>query len=131
MYKISKSSLKKLVGVDERLITFIAQLLSVSKYDFSITSGVRTLEEQQALYAQGRTTSGVVCTNCDGVNNKSKHQEGKAVDIALIVNGKTNWDEKYYKEMLSYDEVKELLEFYEVINGGSFKSIKDYPHFEI
>lgn len=39
-----------------------------------VISVLRTTEEQAALYEQGRTKSGRIVTNCDGVRKKSKHQ---------------------------------------------------------
>lgn len=52
--------------------------------DFTVIYGHRTVEEQQALYDQGRTMPGNIVTNCDGVNNKSNHNysPSRAVDIA-------------------------------------------------
>ncbi len=52
----------------------------VKFFDCTITYGVRTTEEQQALYARGRTEPGGIVTNCDGVIAKSNHQGGFAVD---------------------------------------------------
>jgi len=48
----------------------------VKVFDISIAMGVRTTEEQQALYAIGRTSEldRSPVTNCDGINKKSKHQ---------------------------------------------------------
>lgn len=131
MYKFGKGSLNKLVGVDERLIVFISQLLTISKYDFTVISGVRTLEEQQRLFAQGRAEKGAISTNCDGIKNKSKHQECKAIDIVLIVDGTETWEEKYYIELINDEKTKELMKTYNVVSGSTFKSIKDYPHFEL
>lgn len=46
-------------------------------YDFSVISGIRTDEEQMALFAQGRS-------KLDGVTKKSKHQ-GRPDDNGNIV----------------------------------------------
>ena len=70
----------------------------------AVTSTLRTLAEQQALFAQGRELLATVnllrskagmtplaavdneytVTNCDGVVNKSNHQGGRALDIVPI-----------------------------------------------
>lgn len=52
--------------------------------DFTILSGHRSPEEQQALYAQGRTKPGNKVTNIDGVTKLSMHNHSPslAVDIA-------------------------------------------------
>jgi peptidoglycan L-alanyl-D-glutamate endopeptidase CwlK len=52
-------------------------------FDCTPTCGLRTEEEQAALYAIGRTTNigQRTVTTLDGVNKKSKHQSGLALDI--------------------------------------------------
>lgn len=77
-------------------------------YHMIVTDGVRTTEEQQALYRKGRDTVGPnvrpgrpfgdTVTNADGVRSRSNHQPhvdgyGHAVDCAFIVNGKATWDD--------------------------------------
>ena len=80
MYYFSESSKVKLATVHEDLQRLFNEVIKHT--DCTITSGLRTLEEQQELYAQGRTKSGPIVTNADGVNNKSNHQGGNAVDVA-------------------------------------------------
>ena len=52
-----------------------------------ITQGLRTFKEQDALYAIGRTLHGKKVTNAKG--GQSIHNYGFAVDICLIIDGKT------------------------------------------
>lgn len=47
-----------------------------------IVQGYRTIDEQKALYAQGRSTSGPKVTWVDG--GYSYHNYGLAIDIAEI-----------------------------------------------
>ena len=53
---------------------------------------LRTREEQDALYAQGRTVPGNIVTNAKGSNYSSQHQWGIAIDFYLNmdVNGDGN-----------------------------------------
>lgn len=134
MYKFSDRSLEKLKGVHPKLIEFAERLIKISPYDFCITQGVRTVEQQQKLYAQGRTTPGKIVTNCDGIKHKSNHQVkndglGYAFDIAILIDNKINWDKKYYIEIGKVAE--ELMKEYRVEWGGNWKSFKDYPHWEL
>lgn len=90
-----------------------------------ITQGLRTIEEQDALYAQGRTAPGNIVTNAKG--GSSLHNFGLAFDIVIIRDGKPDWatdtpDFKYVVEAL-----KELGWEW----GGDFHSIIDKPHFQI
>lgn len=133
MYKFSRSSEKRLMYLHTNLQKFFIELLKISPYDFSISQGVRSAEEQNKLYQQGRTTSGKIITNCDGYKIKSKHQVksdgfGYAGDIAIFINGKATWEEKYYKEVARTGRV--LMQKYNIEWGGDWKKFKDLPHFE-
>jgi len=97
-----------------------------------LTQGLRTIEYQNSLYAQGRTTKGAIVTNAKG--GQSNHNYGLAVDFCLIIDGKT----MSYNEVKDYDadkaadwkEVVSIFKSYGWNWGGDFKSIKDSPHFE-
>jgi len=78
MAKYSKSSLRKLRTVHIDLQTLF--LYVIKHFDCTIVCGIRTLEEQEALYAKGRTEPGSIITYKDGRVSKSKHQDGLAVD---------------------------------------------------
>lgn len=133
MFKFSKNSLKKLEGLHPNLQNFFRELIKISPYDFSITQGVRTAEEQNKLYQQGRIVPGKIVTNCDGYKLKSNHQTksdgfGHAGDIAVLVNNRIIWEEKYYKEVAMAARI--LMQKYNIEWGGDWKSFKDLPHFE-
>lgn len=133
MFKFSKKSLKKLEGLHPNLQNFFMELIKISPYDFSITQGIRTAEEQNKLYQQGRTVPGKIVTNCDGYKLKSNHQIksdglGHAGDIAVLINNKITWKEKYYKEVAMSARI--LMQKYNIEWGGDWKNFKDLPHFE-
>lgn len=58
--------------------------------DILITCTLRSMEEQAALYAQGRTTPGRIVTNAQP--GQSAHNYGLALDVVPVVNGKPDWD---------------------------------------
>lgn len=62
-----------------------------SGIDVLITSTVRTNEEQNALYAQGRTMPGKIVTNAKA--GESFHNHRLAFDFCPIVNGKAAWND--------------------------------------
>ncbi len=74
MKKLSKRSLKNIKGIDERLILILGMLLARGKVDLTIICGMRTLEEQQEAFKNE-------FSKLDGINKKSKHQEGLAFDF--------------------------------------------------
>lgn len=95
---------------------------------------VRTVAEQDALYAKGRTTTGSVVTNCKGSSYSSMHQWGVAFDFYLIMDvdgdGKTA-DDAYNNSTKLFDEVGKLGQSIGLEWGGSWKSPVDKPHFQL
>ena len=87
-----------------------------------IVSAYRTYDEQNKLYAQGRTAKGNIVTNAKG--GQSSHNFGTAIDVVPIVNGKPNWDADY----TPIAKIGKALGF---SWGGDWKSFKDKPHFEM
>ncbi len=69
MYKFGSRSLRRLRGVDPRLVKILMQLIKMM--DVTVIEGLRTAERQQELLAKGASKV-----------KYSKHMEGKAVDIA-------------------------------------------------
>lgn len=87
----------------------------------------RSFEEQDALYNKHPRV-----TNARA--GQSYHNYGLAVDIVLIVDGKTAvWDTKTDfdgDKNADWMEVVEVFKKYGWEWGGDWKSFKDYPHFE-
>ena len=140
MYTLSETSLKMLKGVHPNLVNFMTELIKISPWNFKITAGVRTAEEQNRLYQKGRTAPGAKVTNVDGHKLKSNHQVkfdglGYATDIGVIVNGeyKGSWkDFHYYQDIYNVAKEKGLLEKYGIEWGGNcWRTFKDAPHWQI
>lgn len=96
------------------------------------THTLRTIAEQDALYAQGRSKPGKKVTNAKG--GQSYHNFGMAIDICLILDRKeVSWD-----TLKDYDgdKIPDWMEVVAIFKtrgwewGGDFKSIKDAPHFQ-
>lgn len=99
----------------------------------------RSISEQDALYAQGRTKPGNIVTNARG--GQSYHNYGLAFDMVLLI----DTDDNGTFETASWDRLKDLdkdkkSDWMEVVDffkskgwqwGGDFKSFKDYPHFQL
>jgi peptidoglycan LD-endopeptidase CwlK len=62
---------------------------AAAELDILVTCTLRTLAEQAALYAQGRTAPGAIVTNAEP--GSSAHNYGLAIDVVPIVNGKPDW----------------------------------------
>lgn len=61
--------------------------------DVLLYCGYRSHEEQDALYAQGRTKPGKIVTNARA--GQSAHQFGLAFDGVPMIGGKPMWDETH------------------------------------
>jgi peptidoglycan L-alanyl-D-glutamate endopeptidase CwlK len=87
-FKLSKKSLSKLQGVDNALVEVVKTAITLTKVDFGVVYGLRTLEEQKKLYAAGRSQT-----------MKSKHLEGRAVDLMAYIDGKGSWELNVYDDL--------------------------------
>jgi peptidoglycan L-alanyl-D-glutamate endopeptidase CwlK len=96
------------------------------------THTLRTIAEQDALYAQGRTKAGKIVTHARG--GQSFHNYGLAIDICLIIDGKeASWqmDKDWDGDKLAdWMEVVKIFQKWGWEWGGSWSGFKDYPHFQ-
>ena len=81
--------------------------------DFIVTCTTRTKEEQAELVKKGFSKT-----------MNSKHLIGEAFDIAVLIDGKITWKNKYYEP---FGEIGMSIG---LVWGGSWKTFKDMPHFE-
>ena len=89
MDKITEERIKLLhPKVKDEVFSIIeeANKLLIPGVEVRIVQGLRTIDEQNALYAQGRTKPGKKVTNAKG--GQSYHNYGLAVDIYPVINGK-------------------------------------------
>ena len=125
-FKLGKNSINNLAGVDGRLIAIAYLAIELSNIDFGVpsTGGIRTEADQAKLFADG-------VSKADGVNNKSYHQSGKAMDVYAYVDGKASWDKLHLAVIASAMLQASAQLGYKLKWGGLWKSWQDYPHFEI
>ena len=88
-----------------------------------VISGLRTYDEQNALYAKGRTAGGSKVTNAPG--GYSNHNFGVAFDIGVFDGT------KYVEESPRYKAVGALGMQLGLEWGGNWKTIEDQPHFQL
>ena len=144
-YSFAQSSLDKMEKVHPKLVEVMKAAITDSPFDFRITDGARTTEEQFALYQIGRSKPGRIVTNCDGKKFKSNHQikadgYGHAVDIfpcGVIENGvyrkftsEEGYDEKKLKLIANHILAVAKSKNINIEWGGNWK-MHDTPHFEL
>jgi len=87
-FKLSNRSLGKLEGVDERLVAVVKSAIGMTKTDFGVICGLRTIEEQRDLVAKGASKT-----------MKSKHIGGNAVDLMAYVGSRGSWELNLYDDL--------------------------------
>lgn len=92
--------------------------------DMRVTDGYRSVAEQDATYAQGRTRPGNIVSNARG--GSSWHNYGLATDIAFNnANGQPAWPNNANWTRYGEIAVDHGLEW-----GGNWHGIQDRPHIE-
>ena len=93
-YKLSTKSQERLMGVEPELKEIVYEAIKVTKVDFGVIEGLRTEEKQKQLVESGASQT-----------MKSKHLEGRAVDLMAYIGGRGSWELSVYDEIA--DAMKE------------------------
>lgn len=97
--------------------------MAAAAVDFIVTCTRRTQAEQEALFAQGRDKPGKIVT----WTLKSKHIDGTAFDIVIMVNGKPDWN----VTNPDWNLAGEIGEQAGLEWGGRWHKSPDFPHFQL
>jgi peptidoglycan L-alanyl-D-glutamate endopeptidase CwlK len=73
---LGQRSLSRLEGVHPDLVRVVKRAAAISDLDFTVLEGLRTLERQRKLRAEGASKT-----------LNSRHLTGHAVDLAPLING--------------------------------------------
>lgn len=108
----------------QRIIAEIQPLWANAGLTVGIGECLRTVEEQDALYAQGRTTPGEIITYARGSDYQSQHQWGIAFDFYQNISGNA------YPDVSTgfWDNVASIAKAHGLAWGGDWDSFKDRPH---
>ena len=87
-YKLSTRSRERLIGIDSKLKEVVSLAITYTKIDFGVIEGLRTENRQRALVESGASQT-----------MKSKHLEGRAVDLMAYVDGRGCWELNVYDEV--------------------------------
>lgn len=98
-FKLSSRSLEKLDGVHPNMVATVKLAIQITKVDFGVTYGVRTLGQQKKLYESGRSQT-----------MKSKHLlqgdgYSHAVDLVAYDGPNVVW------ELNVYDDIADAMKF--------------------
>lgn len=120
-----------------RLQALVSKLQAeCEKQGISIGIGecLRTVKEQDELYAQGRTKAGAIVTNAKGSTYSSMHQWGVAFDFYLKEDvdgdGKSS-DDAFNNKTKLFNKVGAIGKKLGLEWGGDWTSPVDLPHFQL
>ena len=103
-YKLSKRSLARMDGVDERMVRVVKTAISLTSVDFGVIQGLRTIQEQRELVAKGASQT-----------MKSKHIDGLAVDLMAYVGSRGSW------ELSLYDNIADAMKLAAIEEGVAIR----------
>ena len=100
MFRLSQRSMDRLQGVDDRLVKIVKRAIQLTKVDFGVTEGLRTIDRQRELYKAGASTT-----------MNSKHITGNAVDLVAYLGPRISW------ELSLYDNIADAMKSAASENG--------------
>ena len=120
-YRFSNRSRKRLEGVHPDLVRVMETAILITKVDFTVLEGMRTLERQKQLVARGASKT-----------LNSRHLTGHAVDIAPYIDGEVSWHWPDYHELAPYIWAAAKHENVTALEwGGDWKNFPDGPHWQL
>lgn len=126
MDQVSEDRLKEVHPLLAEKIRQMSDLLGQEGITIRVTQGLRTWEEQQALYNQGRNPpTGEIVTNAPP--GYSYHQFGLAVDVVPMTTLGPDWNVAHpvWGRIVSVGTSLGLTA------GAMWRTFKDYPHFQL
>lgn len=116
----SNRSILFLNDVHPDLSKLAYKALELSVVDFGISEGLRSIERQKKLYAEGKSKT-----------LNSRHLSGHAIDVMAYPTRSVSWDFKYYQEIaVAFKNASSILNI-PVEWGGDWKPFCDGPHFQL
>jgi peptidoglycan L-alanyl-D-glutamate endopeptidase CwlK len=85
-YKLGSKSRSELKGVHEDMVKVVERAIRLTKQDFTVHDGIRTVAEQKRYVARG------VSKTMNSKHLRQKDGYGHAVDNVPYINGKLRWE---------------------------------------
>ena len=126
IFVLGRSSESNLIGVKEPLFRVTRRALTITPYDFGVSCGLRTLDEQHERVLSGASQS---------VN--SRHLDGHAVDIivydkkGVYVNGDTEEEVGMYRKVMQAFVTAAIEEQVQIELGALWRTFVDAGHVQL
>ena len=118
--ELSKISLERLEGVDERLKAIVIECVSRCLFPFNVSEGLRSVEQQREYVRQGKSRT-----------MNSKHLTGKAVDLYPLSMDRKQVDWSRFEELAELMFQVASDQGTEIVWGGNWKTFVDKCHFQL
>ena len=118
--ELSKLSLERLEGVDERLKAVVIECAARCPFPFNVSEGLRTVEQQREYVKQGKSRT-----------MNSKHLTGKAVDLYPLTMNRKQVDWSRFEDLADLMFQVASDQGTEIVWGGHWKTFVDKCHFEL
>jgi len=93
-FKLSQRSVRNLEGVKPQLQDVVRRAIEITRTDFAVIEGVRSVARQKELVAKGASQT-----------MSSKHIDGDAVDLMAYIGNRASWELNLYDDIA--DAMKE------------------------
>lgn len=93
-FKLSQRSLRNLEGVKPELQDVVRRAIEITRTDFAVIEGIRSVARQKELVAKGASQT-----------MSSKHIDGDAVDLMAYIGNRASWELNLYDDIA--DAMKE------------------------
>ena len=118
--ELSKLSMERLEGVDERLKAIVIECAARCAFPFNVSEGVRSVEQQREYVRQGKSRT-----------MNSKHLTGRAVDLYPLTMNRKQVDWSRFEELADLMFQVASDQGTEIVWGGHWKTFVDKCHFEL
>lgn len=132
---MTKRTLENLAGLNRKFRAQVEKFLIAAQpicehhgITIEVISGLRSWQQQSALYAQGRTKPGPIVTKARA--GSSWHNYGLAIDLGLFAGGKYLDAADPKRADRIYKELGGLAATRGIEWAGNWKSFPEGPHFQ-
>lgn len=125
-FYLGKRSLTNLEGVHPDLVRVVKRAITLTKIDFGVTEGLRTIEKQREHVRDGasETMNSMHLPQDDGFS--------WAVDLYCRDNtGQVTWKHEWFRLVVQAMMTAAILEGVPIKAGGLWRTLLDSPHFEL
>lgn len=125
-FVLSQRSQQRLEGVHPELARVVRVAIGLTKVDFTVVEGLRTLEKQREYFLAGKSKT-----------MKSRHLTGHAVDLMPYgdFDGdgdmEGSWELEHFYPLNDAMQAAAAILNVKIIWGGSWARFVDAPHFEL